>query len=287
MIATSTKLVGLLGNPISHSFSPIMQNSIFSAKGLDYYYLPIECELDDLGDIVRGIRRMNFCGFNITKPFKVEIIKHIDELDSLAALIGSVNTVKKVESRLIGYNTDGTGFIESLKVELGFRADDNHFLILGAGGSARAIAVSLACAGAKQILVTDILPEMSRNLTECINNSIRTCAVDVENNPDSIRLAINESSCLINASGVGMHPQTHLSPVKKQWLRRDLTVCDLTYNPPRTQLLIDAQSIGCQILNGLGMLVHQGAKAFEIWTGQPSPALEMMEICKELIRTTH
>ncbi len=287
MISTQTQLVALLGNPIAHSYSAALHNQNFQNLSLDYLYLPIESELEAIGDIVRGIRQMNFAGFNITRPYKVEIMKHIDELDELAQIIGSVNTVKKQDGKLIGFNTDGIGFVDSLKSELGFVIQGKTFFVLGAGGAARAVAVTLAFQGAGNLLIADLYPEAAEGLAQHINESIRSCAQTVPYDETGVRRAIAACDCIINASGVGMHPHTDRTPIDKQWLKSGTTVCDFTYNPEKTQFLLDAEAIGCPILNGLGMFVGQAAKAFEIWTGISAPFEQMKQITNNIMSEHH
>jgi shikimate dehydrogenase len=207
----------------------------------------------------------------------------LDGLDVLAEKIGSVNTVKKENGKLVGYNTAGEGFADSLENDLRFRIEGNTFLILGAGGAAHSVAVALAVRGAYRILISDLIPETADELVQRINKRIRKCARAVVGSEAEIKAAIAESGCLINASGVGMLPHTDRSPVQKDWLKPGMTVCDLTYNPWKTQLLLDAEARMCPILNGLGMVINQGARAFEIWTGMSAPVEEMKAIVMEEI----
>ena len=284
MIDTKTKLMGLLGKPLGQSYSALMHTEAYAKLGLNCLYLPIESDADALGDIVGGIRQMNFVGFNVTKPHKVEIIKHLDGMDDLARTIGAVNTVKKEDGKLIGYNTDGTGFVDSLENELGLRVKNHSFFIIGAGGAARAVAITLAFQGASQVLISDLYPELAQELADHINRNIRPCGAAVEGSEEGFRAAIAACDCLINASGVGMYPHPERTPVDKSWLNPGMAVCDLTYNPDKTRLLLDAQELGCPTLNGLGMLINQGARAFEIWLDMPAPLAEMRAVTLAQVR---
>ena len=283
MIDTQTQLMGLLGKPLGQSFSAAMHTQAFHALSLNCIYLPIESEAEELKALVGGIRVMNFIGFNVTKPYKVEIMQYLDELDEMARVIGAVNTVKVKDGQLIGYNTDGMGFVDSL-AELDFKVKGKRFLILGAGGAARAVAVTLAFEGAQSIVLTDLYSNLAEELAQHLNTKIRQCASTIPaGDRQAMKASIDSCDCIINASGVGMYPHPERTPVDKELLRPELMVCDLTYNPEKTQLLLDAQSIGCSILNGLGMLLGQGARAFEIWLERPAPVEVMRKTLLEQI----
>lgn len=286
MIDTQTRLMALLGKPLGQSFSAAMHTQAFRALSLNCVYMPIESEADELKALIGGMRVMNFIGFNVTKPYKVEVIQYLDELDELAQLIGAVNTVKVKDGKLIGYNTDGMGFVDSL-AELNFQVKGKRFLILGAGGAARAVAVTLAFEGAESIVLTDLYPNLAEELAQHLNINIRPCASTIPTgDQEALKAAIESCDCIINASGVGMYPHPERTPVDKELLRPELLVCDLTYNPEKTQLLLDAESIGCTILNGLGMLLGQGARAFEIWLERPAPVDVMRQTLLDLIQNS-
>ncbi len=283
MIDTQTKLMGLLGKPLGQSFSAAMHAEAFRALSLNCVYMPMESEAEELEALVGGIRVMNFIGFNVTKPYKVEIMQYLDELDEVARVIGAVNTVKIKDGKLIGYNTDGMGFVDSL-TELGGKVEGKRFLILGAGGAARAVAVTLCFEGAQSIVLTDLYPNLAEELARHLNAHVRPCASTIPGGDrEALKAAIESCDYIINASGVGMYPHPERTPVEKDLLRPELIVCDLTYNPEKTQLLQDAESIGCPILNGLGMLLGQGARAFEIWMERPAPVEAMRKTLLEQI----
>lgn len=286
MIDTQTKLIGLLGKPLGQSYSALMHGEAYKKLGLNCLYLPIESDVDALGDIVAGIRQMNFIGFNVTKPNKVEIMQYLDRVDDLAEIIGAVNTVKKENGQLIGYNTDGMGFTDSLTQELKQSIEGTSFFIIGAGGASRAAAITLAFQGAGEVLIVDHYPQLAQDLAGHINKSIRECATAITSDKNSIQGAIFACDILINASGVGMFPYPERTPVDKTWLVPGKTVCDLIYNPDKTRLLLDAEELGCPILNGLGMLINQGARAFEIWLGKPAPLKEMRAVIMAQIRAS-
>lgn len=283
MITLNTKLIGLLGYPLTFSFSPQMHNTTFKGMGLDYFYLPIEVGKENLEDVLKGIRHMNFAGCNVTKPNKVRVIRYLDEVDELAGKIGAVNTVKIVDGKLIGYNTDGEGYVASLKDQLNFTPDGKKFTILGAGGAGRAIAFTLANYGAEHINIIDNIMDCSQKVATEINANINNCAEHITLSDDNIKKCIDKSDVIINATGIGMIPHTDRTPFSKDLLNSNIIVSDITYNPLKTKFLQEAEEVGCRIHNGVGMLIHQGAKAFELWTGIDAPVKEMTKTVHGII----
>ncbi|MEW6670638.1 MAG: shikimate dehydrogenase [Thermodesulfobacteriota bacterium] len=271
MITADTKLIGLLGYPLKFTFSPRMFNETFKTLNMDYFYIPIEVENDKLETVVNGIRCMNYAGFNVTKPCKVKILDYLDELDDLAEKIGSVNVVVNKGGRLKGYNTDGIGFVQALLDETGMDLSRNTFLIFGAGGASMALSSTLAYHGVRKLYILDKFDAASSTLVKNINNKIRECAEFIAFDNAPVRQLIRKSSVLVNASGIGMDPYRGQSPVDKKYLYKDLFVYELAYNPPRTQLLLDAEEAGCRFMNGIGMAIHQGVKGFALMTGMPEP----------------
>lgn len=282
MVTVDTKLVSLLGYPLKQSVSPQMHNEAFEKLKLNYYYFPIECETERLEGIVHGIRNMNFAGFNITKPHKITIMEYLDELDELAKLIGAVNTVVIKNGKLKGYNTDGEGFIRSLCDEVDIDLKQSAFFVVGAGGASRAICCTLAYEGVKKLYITDKISEASESLVDHINEHILPCAQVVPFGKNACPQYIAQSNVLVNASGVGMYPHLDETPINKELLHKDLVVVDLTYNPAKTQLLLEAEEQGCKILNGMGMVINQGTKAFSLWTGIEEPVAIMTETVKRI-----
>jgi shikimate dehydrogenase len=282
LITTHTKLVGLLGYPLETSFSPKMQNAAFKATGLDCYYFPIEVGKDEVGAVINGIRYMNFMGLNVTKPNKVRVMRYLDEIDELASKIGAVNTIKIENGKMIGYNTDGEGYVESLKTILG-DIKGKRFTLLGAGGAGRAIAFTLAKYGAGKIHIFDRVVECGEKVVSEVNALMHLCTEYVYNSEENLIRCIDDSDVIINATGMGMINSLDSTPVNKDFLRPGLIVSDLTYNPSKTRLLKEAESQGCTIHNGVGMLIHQGAKAFEIWTGLNAPIELMTEMINEAV----
>lgn len=283
MITTKTKLVGLLGYPLTFTFSPKMHNTTFQGMGLDYFYFPIEIGKEDLEVVLKGLRHMNFAGFNVTKPNKVRVIKYLDEVDELAGKIGAVNTVKMIEGKLKGYNTDGEGYVESLRQDLGFEPKGKRFTLLGAGGAGRAIAFTLANHGAEHINILNRSIDCAQRVATEINASVNHCAECIPLSDENLKKCIDSSDVIINATGVGMIPHTDRTPFSKELLNSNIIVSDITYNPLKTKLLEEAEEVGCKTHNGVGMLIHQGAKAFEIWTGIKAPVKEMTNTVVNII----
>lgn len=282
-ITIETKLTGLLGYPLKQSFSPEMHNKNFEALGLNYYYIPMEVENDKLEDVLKGLKSLNFAGFNVTKPNKVKVMEYLDEVNELAQKIGSVNTVKNVNGKLVGYNTDGQGCVESLKADMNIEAKGTKFTIFGAGGASKAIAVTLAYQGATQIIILDKYPQVAKDLVDHINKDVSPCAKFAVLDEENMKASVADCDVLINASGVGMYPHLKETPVKKEWLNPSIIVFDCTYNPLKTRFLEEAEEVGCKTLNGIGMCVNQGAKAFTIWTDMPAPVKEMREIINNIV----
>ena len=282
MVTVDTKLISLLGYPLKQTFAPRMFNETFRKLNMDNFYFPIEVENDKLEAVVNGIRCMNYAGFNVTKPNKIKILDYLDELDELAEKIGSVNVVAIKNGRLKGYNTDGIGFVQALLDETGMDLSRNTFLIFGAGGASRALSATLADQGAEKLYIIDQIDQASRSLVNDINRKIRDCAEFIAFDNAPVQQLLQKSNVLVNASGVGMYPHLENTPVDKKFLFKDLLVYDITYNPLKTRLLLEAEEVGCKTMNGIGMVINQGIKGFALMTGMPDPA-EIMSAAMEKI----
>ena len=270
-----TKVLGVLGHPITHSLSPVMHNAAIEALNIDYVYVPFHVLPEDLEQAVRGLRALSIAGVNVTIPHKEQIIEHLDEVGESAARIRSVNTVINCNGRLKGETTDGPGFLRSAEAAWG-KFDGANVLILGAGGSAKAVAFALADAGCRIVIANRTTQRgvaLAQALTEVFGDG-RATAVPLlsEELPDQVRGA----DVLVNTSSVGMHPDVDGIPLSPELLRRDLLVYDLIYNPAKTRLVREAEARGAHAVTGLKMLVYQGALSFEMWTGVEAP-IEVME----------
>ena len=281
-VDVNTKLVGLLGNPLGHSFSPAMHNRAFETLDLNYFYMPIEVTAADLEDVVRGISRMNFVGYNITIPHKIEIMQYLDHIDELADGIGAVNTVKIENGVSTGYNTDGIGYIQTLETEAEISVAGKRCLILGCGGGARAIAMTLAFQNVEQIILCNRTEQKAHDLCAEINANVRECCRVVPMKSSAIKAAISHLDVLINTTSIGMHPDEDRMPLDADLIPEGIVVSDIVYNPLKTKLLQVADEKGCRIVYGLGMLVYQGVEAFKIWTGVEPPVDEMFGVVRAL-----
>ena len=281
-ITGTTKLIGLLGSPVSHSLSPLMHNEAFRLRGLDYIYLCFDVKEEELAAAVRGLHACGACGFNLTMPNKTAAVNLMDDLSPAASLIGSVNTVVCDGEFLIGHNTDGVGYMEALR-DAGYDVTGKEITILGGGGAASAIIAQAALDRTKVIHV--FVRQASRfrmrieKLAASINATL-SCQVIVHEQGDerALRDALNASALLVNATSVGMEPQAGETLVRDlSMLRPELVVSDVIYNPRQTRLLQDAASVGCPTFNGLYMLLYQGAAAFQLWTQESMPVEEIKE----------
>ena len=285
MTGVNTKLIALLGKPLGQSFSPRMQNETYQALGLDYFYFLAESTEEELETIVKAVRVMNFGGLGVTKPYKLAIMKYLDGLDVSAEKMGAVNTVvKTADGRLIGHNTDGYGFIQSLKMQGEDDVSKDAFLCLGAGGAGRAVAISLAMHGIRKIYVTDIFPEAARRLAEDINTKVAPVAEAIPFTPETLMEKSLDCRFILNNTGVGMKGHEGESPVNPAIFRPDMLAFDATYNPSKTQFLMDAEAKGAKIWNGLAMLVYQGARQVELWSGRTDAAPHMMAVTEQIVK---
>ncbi|HWP51568.1 MAG TPA: shikimate dehydrogenase [Clostridia bacterium] len=284
MITVDTKLIALMGNPLRQSFASRMQNEAYSALGLDFEYFPLEVENDHLEDMVQAFRNLNSPGFAVTKPNKIKVIEYLDGLDEFAEKMGAVNTVVKCDGKLIGYNTDGPGFIRALTLETGCDIKASTFFCFGAGGAGRAICCALAFHGAKEIIIVDRFNGASQSLTEDINKSFAPVAVWVPFEKKEVyKKSIGECDVVMNCSGVGMYPHTDETPIDAALLHAGQIAFDATYNPLKTLYLQQAEKVGCRILNGLGMSIHQGAIQVNLWSGLPEPVEIMTESISKIV----
>ncbi len=267
-----TALAFLLGHPVAHSLSPAMHQAAFAAVGLNAAYLPWDVAPDRLAAAVGGLRSLeNFLGANVTVPHKEGVASLLDGRTAEAETIGAVNTLWREDGRLLGDNTDGAGFLAALTEAWPDRDPGQPAVLLGAGGAARAVAASLLRAGAGTLVLANRTPGRARELGEFLAARFPTARVVVEGLRPTWRLEGIPPSCLlVNTSAVGLHAD---DPPLFDYagLGPAMAVYDLIYNPPETPLLQAARSRGCATANGLGMLLHQGALAFERWTGVPAP----------------
>lgn len=270
MINSETKLLGLIGHPVEHSLSPIMHNEALRDKNLNYVYLAFDVPSpENLKHVVNGAKSLGMGGFNITIPYKLDIIKYLDRIDNESELIGAVNTVKIENNTATGYNTDGLGARMSLEEELG-KVENKNILIIGAGGASRAVAFELA--KNNDITIINRTVEKARILSEEISKKLNKLI-----NYGNLNIDIKEFDIIIHTTPIGMYPNVDVQPIiNTDDINESMVVMDLIYNPEETVLLKEAKKQGAKTINGLGMLVYQGAIAFEIWTGV-KPDVEVMK----------
>ena len=290
-IGVDTKLGAIIGTDIGHSKSPAMMNAAYEKLGLDAYYYPMNIKEEDFGDVIRGISKMNYMGLTITIPYKLEVMKYLDETDRTAEIIGAVNTIKITEGKMKGFNTDGEGFVRGLEADKGVNVAESTFVVVGAGGVSRAIMTVLASRKAaaddagrepgipaceKKIYLANRTMKRAEELCDKLNKLVCDCCVPVPLD-ETLAQYIDKADVLVNATNVGMPPQQDMTPVDTAMLHSGMLVADVIYNPRKTKLLEAAEAMGCDIVNGQSLLLHQGKMAFNIWTGLEAPGDDMFK----------
>lgn len=284
-ISGKTQIVGILGHPIHHSLSPIMHNAAFEALGLDYCYLAFDVKPELLRKGVEAIVALQMVGVNVTIPHKEKVLRYLDELSPEARLIGAVNTIEHREGRLFGHNTDGMGFIRSFQEAFGESVEGKRVLLLGAGGAARAVAIQLVSQGVSEIIVANRTYIRARRLVKAIGEHFpQTSALAIRLQPESLEKICQRMDILINSIPSGLTPDEPVLLSPKSF-RSETLICDLNYNPPATPFLKMASEAGCKTVNGLGMLLHQGALAFKIWLGREAPLSVMRAALEKALRS--
>lgn len=273
-IDSNTGLYCLIGDPVEKSLSPEIHNLSFELNGIDGAYLALRVKPQDLGEALGGIRALGIKGINVTIPHKVEIIKYLDELDEEAELLGAVNTVKNVDGKLKGYNTDGRGFVELLRSS-GVELKGKRVLMLGAGGASRAIAISLGLEGVSEICVFNRTEEKSKALAEEISSKIKDVSAVYKLSD------LKNYDLAINCTSVGMHPDVSRVPFDVELLSEHCIVADIVYKPLRTEFLTRAEARGLKTVEGLGMLINQALLSEEIWTERDIEKEKVLEEFKK------
>ncbi|MFR7590912.1 MAG: shikimate dehydrogenase [Longibaculum sp.] len=270
-----TGIYGIVANPIKHSFSPMMHNTAFQTLGIDDVYLAFEVEEEQLPDFITSVRTLNIKGFNVSMPYKLKIMKYLDEFTKEAQLCQAVNTIKNENGKLIGHISDGKGFVKACE-EKGWNIENQKIVVLGAGGASRAIIVSLALAKAKEIIVYNRSDKpFIRELNQQLDCPIHLKSLNDQN---ELKDDLKDAYMLIQTTNVGMspHEENCLIP-DDSYLPLGLKVADIIYNPKVTKLLRMAKEKGLEYMNGEGMILYQGAVSFEFWTGQTMPISEVKQ----------
>ncbi len=281
-ITGHTKLTGLLGSPVSHSISPMMHNEAFRILGLDYVYLAFDVDEKGMKTAVEGLRALGVRGFNVTMPGKNIMASLCDKLSPAAQIIGAVNTVVNDNGILTGYTTDGTGYMRAVAAA-GHDIIGKKMTLLGAGGASTSVFVQAALDGVSEISIFSRRGSRFNERTEHIISELKdysSCHIRLFDMEDTARLRqeIAGSAILTNGTSVGMAPNTEQSIITDlSMFHKDLIVSDIIYNPRETKLMKLAKEVGCPTMNGLYMLLYQGAEAFQIWTGQEMPVTLIKE----------
>jgi shikimate dehydrogenase len=265
----TSKAFCIIGNPIEHSLSPLMQNAAFTHMKLNYSYIAFRVPADELEEAVESMRQIGIAGFNVTIPHKVEIAKLLDKLSNEATLAGSVNTVNNEKGLLVGYNTDIDGIMEPLE-KRNFNFEGLDVLILGAGGSCRAALVGLA--KKKGINSISIFNRNQKRLNNVIQIGrglgLKCTPFHLEDTDNLSKVSIN-SGLILNTTSIGLGGEK--SPIKSDFISKNAIVFDIVYKPVNTNLIQNAKVAGAKVIFGYEMLLSQGYKAFEIWTGLEAP----------------
>ena len=262
-----TRVVGVIGDPVQHSRSPQMHNAAFAKAGLDYVYVPFHVRPDDLAQAIAGFKAINVVGINITLPHKQAVIPYLTSTSREAELIGAVNTLTFTDEGIHGDNTDAPGVLKALEESGDMSVPvGEHVVVLGAGGAARAVVVALALAGVASITIANRTVKKAVSLAEEMGQKTGVSMQGMGLADAQLPVAIRQSMLLINTATASMDTRAPLL-ISVDWLQPNIIVYDIVYTPPVTPLMQAAAERGCQTLGGIGMLVHQGAIAFEKWTG--------------------
>ncbi len=271
----SFKLYGIFGYPLSHTLSPAMHEAAFRELGIDANYIVLELIPDAFKKLMRRVSGFSLSGFNVTVPYKETVMKYLDEVRPEARAIGAVNTVFKQGTRWIGANTDMEGFLRTLVGDGGFRPSGKKAVVLGAGGAARAVVYGLSREGIREVLIADCFPEKARKIARDMGKIFkRTDYRAVEAGTLEVKEALQKADVIINATPLGLKAQDP-AVIPEDWIPRSIAkkifFMDLIYNPAVTPFLKSAKRKGHRTLNGLGMLLYQGVRALELWTGRKAP----------------
>lgn len=283
-ISGRTGLFALIGTPVGHSKSPVMYNYSFKKLDLDYRYLAFDITVDKVKEALLAIKTFNIKGANVTMPCKSAVTEYMDELSPAARIIGACNTIVNDNGKLVGHITDGVGYVRNLK-ENGIEVKGKKITIMGAGGAATAIQVQCALDGAREISIFNAKDDFYKRAEQTVENikkDVPECVVNLHDLEDTNKLyeEIESSDILTNATLIGMKPYDNETNIKDtSVLRKDLVVTDVVYNPKKTKMIEDAEANGCKAIGGLGMLLYQGAEAFNLYTGLEMPVEEVNELC--------
>jgi shikimate dehydrogenase len=283
VISGKTQVCGVIGDPIEHTLSPIMHNAAFEALKLDYVFLAFKVKPAEVENAVSGMRALTIRGLNVTMPHKNAVIKYLDEVDPAGKIIASANTILNKDGRLLGFNTDGVGALNALE-QNGVEPRGKKVLLLGAGGAAKAIAYTLS-QEADELVILNRTPKPAAELADLLKQKFKKKISAGELSPSAVKDNLADSDVLINATSVGMEPNANQTSVAPEWLKPDLAVMDIVYNPIETKLAKAAKAAGAKVVSGVEMLIYQGAASFEIWTACKAPVEVMRKAALNHLRT--
>jgi shikimate dehydrogenase len=270
---TVFKLYGIFGHPLSHTLSPAMHEAAFLKLGINANYIVLELVPAAFKKLMKRSSGLSLSGFNVTVPYKETVMSYLDSVRPEARAIGAVNTVFRQGKRWVGTNTDMEGFLMALMKDGGFRPTGKKAVVLGAGGAARAVVYGLSRAGIREILIADCFPEKARKIAQDMQKVFKRVVYRaVSSGTPEVKEAVQKADVIINATPLGLKPQDP-RVIPEDWVPKGGAkfFMDLIYNPATTPFLISAKRKGHKTLNGLGMLLYQGARALEHWTGRKAP----------------
>lgn len=292
MVDGKTRILGVIGDPIEHTFSPAMHNAGLNALGLNYIYLPFHVTEDRLGECIQGAKAMGIEGLNVTIPHKTNVIKHLDDIDQVASMIGAVNTIQFIydeenessnqnnESnvRAKGFNTDGYGCVRAIQEKTSVK--DKKVTITGAGGASRAIAFQIANSGIDELSILNRNIQKAESLADDLKSNLSSIGIDIGINAyeiDNLKRELDDSDIFIDTTPLGMYPNVNDNPIaESDMLHEDLLVNDIVYTPMETSLIKEAIKANAEVVYGYKMLLYQGIRSFEIWLNQEAP-VDVME----------
>ena len=292
MVDGKTKILGVIGDPIEHTFSPAMHNAGLNELGLNYIYLPFHVKEERLGECIQGAKAMGRKGLNVTIPHKSNVMKHLDDVDEVASMIGAVNTIQfiydednessnqdnGINVRTKGFNTDGYGCVRAIEEKTSIK--DKKVSITGAGGAARAVAFQIANSGIDELSILNRNLSKAQSLANDLKTNLKSIDIDISINAydlEELKRELSDSDIFIDTTPIGMYPNVDDKPVASaDMLHEDLLVNDIVYTPMKTSLIREAELANAEVVYGYKMLLYQGIRSFEIWLGREAPA-DVME----------
>ena len=292
MVDGKTKILGVIGDPIEHTFSPAMHNAGLDALNLNYIYLPFHVKEDRLGECIQGAKAMGIEGLNVTIPHKTNVMKHLDDIDSVASMIGAVNTIQFIfdennessnqnnESMVTtkGFNTDGYGCVRAIKEKTSI--NNKKVTITGAGGAARAVAFQIASSGIDELSILNRNFTKAESLANDLESNLSEVGIDITINSceiENLKRELDSSDIFIDTTPIGMYPNVDDKPIASaDMLHEELVVNDIVYTPMETSLIKEALKANAEVVYGYKMLLYQGIRSFEIWLGRDAP-VDVME----------